>query len=114
MEETLRALEAYGFDREQVMERFVDDQEFYLDCCSQVLHDPAFDELDGLLRSAGEDGRAFDCAHSLKGILSNVGLVRLFDCVSQLVEILRGTKEGDVWALYRELLRLREECLALF
>lgn len=102
----------YGFERQKVMERFVNDDEFYVECFSQVLSDAAFDDL-GKFLEMGDKQEAFDCAHSLKGLLSNIGLMVLYDKISCIVEILRGTKEGDISTYYKELLDLRKACLEL-
>lgn len=102
----------YGFEKENVMERFLNDEEFYVECYSQVLNDSAFDELKLLMKN--EDKKAaFDCAHSLKGLLLNVGLMTLFEKVTILVEILRGTISGDEQEYYEQLIELRNECLSL-
>ena len=64
-------------------------------------------------RVADKTKEAFDCAHSLKGILANVGLIALYDKISDIVEILRGTKDGNVEEDYRAFLKLRDECMKL-
>ena len=112
MEAFLKEIEKYGFIKSEVMKRFIDDEEFYQECFLQVLKDEAFDELGKFLKN-GSNKEAFDCAHGLKGLLSNLGLMVLYDKTSDIVEILRGTKQGDVNDSYSQLISLREECLSL-
>ena len=112
MKEFFEKIKAYGFERKAVMERFINDEEFYVECFSQVLNDIAFDDL-GKFLEMDDKKEAFDCAHSLKGIVSNIGLTVLYDKIYQIVEILRGTEQGDVFTYYNELQELRKECLDL-
>ena len=112
MSDFFEKLEKYGLKKEEVMMRFVDDEEFYKDCYIQVLNDEAFGKLKEYIDS-GNNQEAFDCAHGLKGILANIGMKTLFDATSDLVEVLRGTRTGNVNELYEELIRLRDECILL-
>lgn len=112
MEEFFASLEKYGFVKSEVMKRFVDDEEFYKDCYVQVLEDESFEDLDLLLKK-DDKKEAFDCAHGLKGLLANIGMMVLFDKTSEIVEVLRGTREGDTQELYSQLIALRNECLKL-
>lgn len=112
MEPFLKEIEKYGFVKSEVMKRFIDDEEFYKECYLQVLEDEAFDEL-GVHLKNGSKKEAFDCAHGLKGLLSNLGLIVLYDKTSEIVEILRGTKQGDENVCYNQLISLRKECLSL-
>ena len=112
MTEFFDKITEYGFDKKEVMQRFLDDEQFYYECFEQVIKDEAFDEL-GKLIERNKTKEAFDCAHSLKGILANVGLIALYDKISDIVEILRGTKDGNVEEDYRAFLKLRDECMKL-
>lgn len=60
----------------------------------KFLNDPSF----GDLKSALSDGRtedAFRAAHTLKGVCVNLGFDRLYECSSELTELLRaGRTDG--------------------
>ncbi len=60
----------------------------------KFLNDPSINEL----RSALSDGRtegAFRAAHTLKGVCVNLGFDRLYECSSDLTELLRnGNSNG--------------------
>ncbi|VYU72661.1 Hpt domain protein [Eubacterium limosum] len=82
------ALCAYGVNFNEVMERFVNDEELYYNCLDSFIDDPSFDGLrDALLAKDYET--AFDHAHTLKGVAGNLGLSPLLTAVSDIVEPLR-------------------------
>lgn len=60
----------------------------------KFLNDPSINEL----RTALSDGRtedAFRAAHTLKGVCVNLGFDRLYECSSELTELLRyGSSDG--------------------
>ena len=45
MTEFFDKITEYGFDKKEVMQRFLDDEQFYYECFEQVIKDEAFDEL---------------------------------------------------------------------
>lgn len=62
---------------------FLGDEELYKSCLPMVAEDEAFD---GLKEALAEDERkkAFDCAHTLKGVFANMGITPMFDTVEKL------------------------------
>lgn len=91
-------LTAYGVDWDEVMERFVQSEELYLECLGMLVED----ENPALLEKALEDGdygAAFDAAHTLKGVAANMGLMPLFEAVGALVAPLRGHEPMDYMPL---------------
>lgn len=107
MDKRLVELESWGCDIEGAMRRLLDDEEFYFVCYEQVLEDDGFE----LLRKALEKHdikHSFEYAHSLKGIIANLGLTSLYHIISEIVEPLRaGTDEG-VMEKYQGLMQERE------
>ncbi len=84
----IEKLIARGVPYDEVMERFVNDQNFYFD----YLHQFTQDEYIILLEQALEQSEledAFKAAHTLKGLMANLGLLPLVDELSPLVELLR-------------------------
>ena len=71
--EVLEKLRAWGCDLDGALERFLGDEELYKSCLPMVAEDEAFD---GLKEALAEDERkkAFDCAHTLKGVFANMGI----------------------------------------
>lgn len=82
------ALSAYGVDLNEVMERFVNDEELYYECLNTFIDDPSFDGLHNALLEK-EYEAAFHHAHTLKGVAGNLGLSPLLTAVSGIAEPLR-------------------------
>lgn len=81
-----------GCDMEETMERFMDDQEFYVECFRKFVEDNELERL-GISIESGDSEESFTQAHCLKGTLGNLGLTPLYDQMVVLVESLR---EGDM------------------
>ena len=81
-------LSSYGVDVKETMERFVQDEDLYVDCLKEFKNDPAFGEL-GVAIENKQYEHAFDQAHTLKGVAGNMGLTPLFTVICNIVEPLR-------------------------
>lgn len=88
MSSLIDRLRAAGADMDGAMDRMLQDEELYASCFTMFMSDPAFDELTAAL-DAKDYERAFDAAHSLKGVSANLGLTNMFHLVEALVEPLR-------------------------
>ena len=95
MNARLETLEKCGCDIKGSLPRFLDDEDFMLECIMQVLEDPSFQTLKLRLREENIKA-AFEDAHTLKGIIANTGLSPLYSIVTQIVEPLR---KGDCQGL---------------
>lgn len=85
---------ARGIPYDEVMERFVNDEEFYFDYLHQFTRDEYIVLLEQALAQKKPE-EAFKAAHTLKGLMANLGLLPLVDEISPLVEALRaGSLEG--------------------
>lgn len=112
MDKRLMKLKTMGCDIDGAMDRFLNDEEFYFECYDKVMRDPCFGELKDALEQH-HIKQAFDNAHTLKGVIGNLGLNPLFEKMTQIVEPLRaGTDEG-VLEKYNELMELREKYIDL-
>lgn len=111
MDRRIQELIAWGCDVPSALERMLDDEDFLLDCLNAVLDDPSFDALDAAV-AGGDAKAAFTCAHTLKGVLGNVGLTPMYDTVCRLVEPLRAGScaglENDLTLLRRYRQRLTQ------
>lgn len=104
MNETLAKLEKWGCDVKGSMERMVDDEDLLLTCIKMVPDDESFTALGKALES-GTAEEAFDCAHTIKGITANTGVIPLYEIVVDIVEPLRkGNKEG-LMPIYEKLMK---------
>lgn len=91
MEQTelfIEKLENWGCDVDGAMDRFLGETELYHDCLQAVTADGALTELKTALE-AGNVKNAFEAAHTLKGVLANLGVTPMYEIVVKLVEPLR-------------------------
>lgn len=108
MNQLLVKLKDAECDVEGALARFLDDEDLYVQFYSELLDDEAFTNLGNAL----EEGRlydAFEFAHTLKGIIGNMGLTPMFELVCDIVEPLRINTDDGVKEKYQELLKLREK-----
>ena len=73
----------YGVSYPEVMDRFVNDEDFYLECLGEFLYDDNFAGLGESLEAADAAG-AFEHAHALKGAAANLGLAPLLALVNYM------------------------------
>ena len=93
--------EAYGADYQETMERFMGNETMYLRFLDMLFQDENLQKLGGAL-DAGDLSGAFEAAHTLKGVSSNLGLKPLYDAVCVIVEPLRsGERRDDYPAAYQ-------------
>ena len=77
------------------MERFVNDEDLYIECMQEFLCDESFENLKSAINN-GNYAAAFEHAHNLKGVSGNLGLEPLYGAVSDLVERLRSKQYDNV------------------
>lgn len=112
MNKRIEVLQGLGCDMEDIMTRFLDDEEFYLSCFDSIIQDTKFEELKKYI-IAGDVSKAFECAHTLKGLIANTGLSSLGSIMVEIVETLRdGSLEG-LSEKCNELYKEREKYLAV-
>lgn len=93
--------EAYGAEYEVTMERFMGNEAMYLRVLGMLFKDESLHKLGSALDS-GDLTAAFDAAHTLKGVSSNLGLTPLYSAVCAIVEPLRARDEhADYPALHQ-------------
>ena len=107
MKELFVKLKEAECDVEGALARFLDDEELYEQFYGELLNDEAFAKL-GLALEERRITDAFEYAHTLKGIIGNMGLTPLFETVCEIVEPLRVGSMDGVLVKYYELLKQRE------
>lgn len=108
MNALLTELDRRGCDVKGAFERFIDDEEFYASCYKDALADEAFEKLGDEL-NAGNVQAAFDYAHTLKGVISNMGLTPMYDLIVEIVEPLRVGDSSNLETSYKKLLEMRND-----
>jgi len=104
--------EAYGADYHSTMARFMGNEAMYMKFLDMLFKDDNLEKLGEALEKQDYE-EAFSAAHTLKGVVGNMGLTPLFHAVCAVVESLRaGTASVDYGALYQivqtEFLRVDE------
>ncbi len=87
-----KVLQELGCEMDETMERFMDDEEFYVECFRKFIEDRELETLGDIIESGNLD-KSYTQAHTLKGTLGNLGLVLLYDRMGIIVECLR---KGDM------------------
>lgn len=85
---SLDILRDNGYDVDGALRRFINNEGLYIKCLKKLLTDASYDDL----KSSFEDGNInaeFKAAHTLKGVVSNLGVTPLVNVIVPLVEKLR-------------------------
>lgn len=98
----MQELKQYGANMGEAMERFMDDEELYVDCLMMFMQDPSFKKLETALDSQDYHA-AFEAAHTLKGVAGNLGLTPVYTDICELVELLRAGKHDNLLHAYEEI-----------
>ncbi|MDE6851242.1 MAG: Hpt domain-containing protein [Lachnospiraceae bacterium] len=97
-------LQEMGCDMEETMERFMDDQEFYVECFCKFIEDKELETLGDIIESRDLE-ESFTRAHTLKGTLGNLGLTPLYNQMVVIVEFLRKGEMKQASEQYQLLMR---------
>lgn len=95
MNTILEQLKQQGADIEAALAHFCDDEDLYVTCVETIPTDENFPKLQAGLEQKDYD-EAFMAAHTIKGVAGNLGLTKLFQTTSDLVEKLRGKTADDL------------------
>lgn len=102
MREFQTIFEEYGADYRVTMSRFLNNKEMYLRLLGMLFEEDNLQKL-CIALEAGDLCGAFEAAHTLKGVVGNLGLVPLYQTLERLVELLRTEgKQDDYLVLCRE------------
>ena len=100
MSEFQKIFNAYGGDYAATLSRFLGNEAMYLRFLDMFFQDENLRQLGDALE-VGDLSRAFEAAHSLKGVTGNMGLTPLYETICAIVEPLRaGQQREDYSALY--------------
>lgn len=107
------ALRAWGANVDEGMERCLNNEAFYLKLVQKSMQDPSFERLAEAV-SAGDQDKAFEMAHALKGVMANLALTPILRPVQEITELLRNKTPADYDPLVREILAQRDSLVKLF
>ena len=93
--------EAYGADYDTTMARFMGNEAMNLQILDMLFQDENMQKLGAALANRDYTA-AFKAAHTLKGVVGNMGLTPLYEAVCVIVEPLRSREcRDDYAALYQ-------------
>lgn len=82
------ALESLGMNIEETLERFVENEALLFKCLKKLLDDQNLDALRTAI-SERDAHKAFEAAHALKGVTSNLGLSKVYKEIQVITEVFR-------------------------
>ena len=96
-------MESLGADYQEIMERFLENEDFYLKLLEKFSKKPDIYEIEAALDKEDFEG-AFRLAHSIKGGSANMGLTYLSEAMVELTDTLRNPPYdmGKIRPLYSE------------
>ena len=109
---TLDDLRSMGVNVDEALKRCLDNEKFYFKMIDKCLNDDNFARL-GQALDDGDMDQAFEYAHAIKGVVSNLALTPLQEKISELTDLLRAHAQTDYNDLYASLIKLKEEMLRL-
>lgn len=95
---TVEALRSAGADVDSGISRCMGNEDFYIRLVNMALADDGYSALREAVE-AHDLEKGFECAHALKGMLSNVSLTNVLDPVLEMTEALRAKEDRDYSAL---------------
>ena len=88
-QEQKEMLEAAGFKVEEAMKRFMNNEQLWIKFLKKFKSDLSYGELVKAMEEK-DDAKAFEAAHTLKGITGNLAMSGFNAIVSEQTEYLRG------------------------
>ena len=109
---TIDALKQLGCDTDDGLSRCMGNEAFYFKLIGKVIDDKNFQALEDAVAAKDLD-KAFDAAHSLKGVLGNLALTPVYQPVYEITEFLRERKDIDYSEYLKTISDKRKELVAL-
>ena len=95
---TIEKLKTFGANTEEGLKRCVNKEDFYLRMVNKALEGDQIEQLSSALAEKNLD-KAFELAHTLKGVLANLALTPLLEPINTMTELLRSRTDTDYSAL---------------
>lgn len=105
---TIDSLREYGADVDDGLKRCLNNESFYLELVKSVIPDTKVGDLESAV-TAGELDKAFEIAHALKGMYSNLALTPLSAPVTEITELLRNRTQTDYSGLIETIKQKKAE-----
>ena len=109
---TIEQLNEFGVNTKEGLTRCMNNQKFYFRMLKMGLSSDQFDKLGNAI-DAGKNDEAFEAAHALKGVLGNLALTPIYNPLAEMTEMLRAGKDADYAEMYKPIMALRNQLLAM-
>lgn len=109
---TIEQLNEFGVNTKEGLTRCMNNQKFYFRMLKMGLSSDQFDKL-GSAIDAGKNDEAFEAAHALKGVLGNLALTPIYNPLAEMTEMLRAGQTADYAEMYKPIMALRNQLLAM-
>jgi len=105
---TVEKLKAFGANTAEGVARCMNSEAFYLRMVDKAMSDANYGKLETAIHTGDKDA-AFEAAHALKGVLSNLSLTPILDPVVEITELLRSRADADYDAILLRILAKKRE-----
>lgn len=95
-------------DMSKTRERFLNDGALYIECLCAFVNSEEFEKLGSAIAAQSKDD-IFSNAYNLKGVAGNLGLSKLFDCFSILLQQLPLKQYDTLSQWYQIILEERKQ-----
>ena len=109
---TIEQLNDFGVNTKEGLTRCMNNQKFYFKMLKMGLSSDQFDKLGNAIE-AGKNDEAFEAAHALKGVLGNLALTPIYNPLAEMTEMLRAGKDANYVEMYKPIMDLRNQLLAM-
>lgn len=107
MDQLFQELTDRGCRVDEALRRFMNNEALYIQCYRQLMDGEEFENLECWLEQ-GDVEKCLKILHTLKGVLSNMGLIPLQQKILKLQEMLqKGSAQGEILSEYQELLKMK-------
>ena len=110
---TIEDLKNYGANTDEAVSRLMGNESVYLMLIPKIFDDKSFEALSSGIKE-GDLGKAFEAAHSLKGVLGNLELTPILKPMVEITELLRHKEQVDYTPYLDEIFRQKELLEKLF
>lgn len=100
-------LKQFGADTDDGLSRCMGNEAFYFKLIGKVVEDKNFQALEDAVAAKDLD-KAFEAAHSLKGVLGNLALTPIYEPVYEITELLRKRTDID-YVPYLEKIKAKKD-----
>lgn len=98
---TIDKLREFGANVDEGLSRCMNKEDFYIRLVGMAVNDKKLEKLESQITEKNLDA-AFETAHALKGMYSNLSLTPLTKPIAEITELLRAGTDTDYTALLNE------------